>query len=130
MLEPYTRASGPGGYWSLVGGQVDPGWVIYRGPTVFGLAGQEARIVPTFDGAQPVWVFGLGSRSSLPSAAFNVFMYRPTPATMTDNFQVPSSSHIGTLIFTDQGTVSTSLTFPSGNTWIRGSQPVEPFVIR
>lgn len=131
MVEPYTRPVGPGAYVARVGGQVDPGWSVFRGPTAFGSPLQEARILTAFDGAQPVWVFGLGSPGGLPGQPFGLLMYRPTPANMTDNFKVPATSHNNSnLVFTENDTVWTSLYFPSGNSWIRSERPVEGITIR
>lgn len=128
MLEPYTEAAPyQGGYWSESGGQVDPGWVIFRGP-LFGRSGHEARFVATYDGSQPVWVYRIGVPSGSSSGEP---LFRPTSQSIQDNLLLPLSGSVGNLTWpTGSNTASLALTFPSGNVWNRYGMPMVPFSIR
>ncbi len=127
MLQPYTRATGPGGYLS----PSDGGWTIWTGPTTFGLEYQQVRLLITFDGWQPVWVMGFGVPPWLVTQPYAMTMYRPTPSTLTSNYALPTGGSVGSLAFTNNFTyASVSLSFPSGNTWIRPSVPIVPVSVR
>ncbi len=129
-LQPYTTASGPGGYFALNGsGQLDGGWTIWSGPTTFFGGGHEAQFIITFDGWQPAWVVGLGTRPFFQN--FQMQMYWPTPETFTHNHMNPGSNPIGTFS-TNYGITQggVSLTFPSGNTWNRPFQTLTPAAVR
>lgn len=130
MLEPYTLASpGPGGYvTTLANGQVDPGWVIFRGSTTQGEYSQ-AVFVAAFDGALPVWVLGLDTPIS-PSHNFRLDMHRPTPTTLADNWRLATAPKVGYLVLSPSNTALFQAQFPSLNTWLRPHQPMEPFVVR
>lgn len=134
LLEPFTRPVGPGSYWSLAPatGQVDPSWMIWRGPTAFGPGGQEARLVITFDGNEPTWVIGVGSNpatSGLPF--FSMGMREPTAANpITNNYHLLNLRPAGSLDFASDGTGSIDLRFASGWGWLRGSQPMQASTVR
>ena len=136
QLEPFTTTSGSNGaYWSVFYNQngpttVDPGWIIFRGAPVVNTGGSEARLMITYDGAEPVWVFGLGSPPPFPTTPFGMGMYRPTPGAITNNFANPATGTVGSLVLTSTNTGYVTLSFPSGNTWIRNEQAIEPATIR
>ena len=127
-LEPYTSATGPGGYVPLnTGNPLDGGWTIWSGPTTFGE--QEAKFVITFDGSQPVWVAGLDTPPFLQN--FILLMYRPTPATFTHYTMNPDGDSIGNLTTNSNSTGgSVTLNFPSGNSWIKPFQTLVPATVR
>lgn len=138
LLEPYTRAVGPGSYWSVVPVevdgtiemQVDGGWMIWRGPTAFGPAGQEARLLITFDGVDPIWLIGIGSSSS-GSPFFSLSLREPTGiAPIASNYNLMGLRDAGALDFTSSGTGSVYLIFNSGNTWTRPYQEMRAATVR
>ncbi len=92
--------------------------------------GSEARLMITYDGAQPVWVFGLGTPPMFPGTPFGTGMYRPTPGAITNNFANPATGNVGSLVLTNNSTGYVTLSFPSGNFWIRNVQAIEPATVR
>ncbi len=129
VFVPFTYANGPGAYLAESSpGVIDPGWVVFRGNTVFGAANQEARFVITFDGTEPRWVMGWGQPTTTATAYFPVDLHAWWPH--FSHSTLPSSTYMGDQAFWDamaQGDVSIS---GFGTPWTRSLQTMSGATVR
>lgn len=123
LLEPLTRGNGVSGMYftTRANGSVDDGFLVFRGRLV--LNGRDFVLVATYDGANPVWTVSQTRQIALALEVLNPFLLDPRDNDRFDegfNTRGGVGLDVGRLSF-QNGQIRPAFTFPSGNTWQRGT---------
>jgi len=140
LLDPFTLGSEDSGiyYAERADGSVDPGLVIIRG-VMADDRNLLLSLVATFDGSQPTWAYGHEILIVVGEIRHEAKLFQPSPDPNgafdpTYAFQLPlgvDGTSVGLLTYSgDRSQVGIGLTFPSGNDWTRGRQPLRRITIR